>query len=59
MPDKLYTLQEVAEILRIKDTTAKRLIIKRELAATIVGKLYRVTETQLQEYLNKQTIQSK
>lgn len=47
--EKLYTLQEVADILRVNRQTLYNNISKGKLKATKVGKAYRITETQLQD----------
>ena len=45
---KLYTLQEVADILRVTKQTLYNNIRKGNLQANKVGKEYRITEEQLQ-----------
>lgn len=45
----LYTLQEVADILRVSRQTLYNNIRKGNLQATKVGKEYRITEEQLQD----------
>ena len=45
---KLYTLQEVADILRLNRQTLYNNIRKGSLQLTKLGKEYRVTEEQLQ-----------
>lgn len=57
--DKFYTTEEVAELLRLHRNTIIRLIQRRELGASVFGSHYRITETQLNEYLQRQTIQVK
>ena len=47
--EKLYTLQEVADILRVNRQTLYNNIGRGKLRATKVGKAYRITETQLQD----------
>lgn len=46
---KLYTLQEVADILRVTKQTLYNNIRKGKLQANKVGKEYRITEEQLQD----------
>lgn len=46
---KLYTLQEVADILRVTKQTLYNNIRKGNLQANKVGKEYRITEEQLQD----------
>lgn len=48
---KIYTLQEVADILRINRQTLYNNISKGNLKLTKVGKEYRITEEQLQTLL--------
>jgi excisionase family DNA binding protein len=55
--ETLYTIYEVADKLRVKDRTIRRIIMRREMAAIIVGKQYRITEKAVQDYLQRQTIQ--
>lgn len=46
---KLYTLQEVADILRVTKQTLYNNIRKGKLQINKVGKEYRITEEQLQD----------
>ena len=46
---KLYTLQEVADILRVTKQTLYNNIRKGKLQANKVGKEYRITEEQLKD----------
>ena len=48
---KTYTLQEVADILRLNRQTLYNNIRKGKLKAAKFGKEYRITEEQLQELL--------
>lgn len=50
-PTKLYTLQEVADILGYNRQTLYNNIRKGKLTATKCGKEYRITEEQLQDIL--------
>jgi excisionase family DNA binding protein len=58
MTEILYTIAEVAERLRLHRNTIYRLVINRQLSAMVFGTQYRISETQLQEYINKNTIQT-
>lgn len=49
---KLYTLQQVADILGYNRQTLYNNIRKGRLTATKVGKEYRITEEQLQDILH-------
>lgn len=57
MNNTFYTPKEVAQILKVKPETVIRLIRSSMLSATIVGKQYRISEEQLQEYYEANTIQ--
>ena len=48
---KFYTLQEVADILRVSRQTIYNYVTAGKLKATKYGKAYRVTESTLQEFL--------
>lgn len=48
---KVYTLQEVADILRVTRQTIYNQVNAKHLKATKVGRTYRVTEEDLQEYI--------
>ncbi len=48
---KLYTLQEVADILRVSRQTIYNYVTAGRLKATKYGKEYRVTEEILQEFI--------
>lgn len=50
---KMYTLQEVADILRVSRQTIYNYIRSGRLICTKYGKEYRLTEKQLQEFLRK------
>jgi len=54
MPDiKLYTLQEVANILKVSRQTIYNYVTIKKLKATKYGKEYRVTEENLREFIEK------
>lgn len=61
MPDEiiLFTIQEIADRLRVKEVTIRRLIASRELPCFVVGHQYRISEAHFQEYLRRNTIQPK
>ena len=48
---KLYTLQEVADILRVSRQTIYNYVTAKRLRATKYGKEYRVTEEDLQDFI--------
>jgi excisionase family DNA binding protein len=50
---EVYTVKEVAEILRISQKTVRRLIREGEIPMTTVGALWRIPKDQLQAYIAK------
>lgn len=50
---KLFTLQEVADVLRVSRQTIYNYVTAKKLRATKYGKEYRVTEEDLQEFIKK------
>ncbi len=48
---KLYTLQEVADILRVSRQTIYNYVTAKRLRATKLAKEYRVTEEDLQDFI--------
>lgn len=48
---KMYTLQEVADILRVSRQTVYNYVSAKRLRATKLAKEYRVTEKDLQEFI--------
>ena len=50
---KLYTLQEVADILKVSRQTIYNYVTAKKLKATKYGKEYRVTEENLREFIEK------
>ncbi|MEM5816034.1 MAG: helix-turn-helix domain-containing protein [Candidatus Aenigmatarchaeota archaeon] len=53
--DKLYTPEEVAEILKVSVITVKKWLRSGELKGIKVGKLWRIREEDLQEFLGNVT----
>ena len=51
MADTLLTLEEVADILRVKKSTVKRYIALGNLEAVRVGGRYRVRQEALERYI--------
>jgi excisionase family DNA binding protein len=51
MEIKVYTLQEVADVLKVSRQTIYNYLKAGKLKASKIGKEYRVTETQLQDFL--------
>jgi putative molybdopterin biosynthesis protein len=53
---ELYTPLEVAKMLRVERTTIYQHIKKGQLKAIRIGNQYRITRTQLDEYLQKNVV---
>lgn len=51
--NKLYTAQEIADKLKIKKTTVYELIKRGELGSSKIGKQLRISEEQLNRYLQE------
>ncbi len=51
MDEKYYTTEEIAERLMIAVITVRRWILSGKLSAYRIGKNYRVSETQLKNFL--------
>lgn len=49
--EKLYTLQEVADYLRVSRQTIYNWVTAKRLKASKIGKEYRVTEKDLQDFI--------
>jgi len=50
---KVYTISEVAQILKIHRTYVARLIRSGRLPAIKIGKFYRIRERDLEDFLNR------
>lgn len=48
---KVYTLQEVADIMKVSRQTIYNYVTNKRLRATKYGKEYRVTDADLQEFI--------
>ncbi len=59
MGGKFFTVDQLAEMWGFHRTTIINLILKQKLSATVIGKQYRISEEQLQEYYQANTIQRK
>ena len=53
-----YTIDEVAQKLRLHPNTIRRLIFRRELGASLFGTRYRITPEQIQEFVKSHTIRT-
>lgn len=51
--EKYYTIQEVADMLKVAYLTVYRWIKGNELVAVKAGKQYRISKTSLDNYLKK------
>jgi len=49
----VYTISEVARLLKVSDQVVRQLIDRGELRYKRVGRQYRITREMLDEYLNK------
>jgi excisionase family DNA binding protein len=55
--DRLLTVADVAETMRVSNMTVYRLIKNGSLAAVRVGKNYRIRESEVDRYLSEQSVQ--
>jgi excisionase family DNA binding protein len=53
---KHYTVRELADKLNVHYTTVMHLISRGKLQATRIGRLWRISEDQYQQYLKEQTV---
>ena len=51
--EEFYTVDEVAKMLRVSDRTIRKHIEKGLLRALSVGKVYRITRTDLEDYFER------
>lgn len=59
MITKIYTLKQVAELLQVSRQTIYNYIKAGKLRATATGKEYRVTNEQLEAFINENTVNTK
>lgn len=52
--EKIYTLLEAREYLKVSDATIRRYIRAGRLKSQKLGREYRITETALREFVNEQ-----
>lgn len=55
---KLYTIEEISEILKVTPRTIYNFIKNENLKAVKIGKYWRVTDTALQEFISNGTRRS-
>ena len=53
MSDAVYTIEEVAKILKVSQMTVRRLIDEGELEAFKVGNQWRITKEALDRFMQK------
>ena len=51
--ERLYTLKEASEALGISPLTLRKWIIAGQIVGTKIGKQWRITETDLQDFISK------
>lgn len=55
MNTRLYTIEEIAKILRVSTRKVRQMVEAGEIEHIMVGRQYRISEEQLQAFLDKQT----
>ena len=53
MSDVIFTIAQTAEYLKVCDKTVRRLISKKELSASKVGKSWRIRRSDIDDYLQQ------
>ena len=53
MSDVIFTIAQTAEYLKVCDKTIRRLIAKKELSASKVGKSWRIRKSDIDDYLHQ------
>ena len=53
MSDVIFTIAQTAEYLKVCDKTVRRLISKKELSASKVGKSWRIRKRDIDDYLQQ------
>lgn len=53
--DRVYTLQEIADIMKLNKQTIQNYVKNGTLKATKFGRVYRVTEEELRRFMNTGT----
>ncbi len=59
MSDVILTVAQAAEYLKVCDKTVRRLIAKQELAASQVGKAWRIQKSDIEKYLKENSNRNK
>jgi excisionase family DNA binding protein len=52
MEEKWYTVKEIAKLLKLNDETVRRAIQRGNLRSAKFGKVYRVSQIDLEAYIN-------
>lgn len=58
-PAKILTVKQAAEYLQLRTETILRKIYAGELAAIKVGRIWRLRQSQIDDYLNRNIVQTK
>ena len=53
-----YTVDQVASMLGIERHSVIRLITTRKMSAVVVGRLWRITQTNIDDYVKKFTVKA-
>ncbi len=53
MADRLYTAEQVADLLQVHHLTVLKLIKAKRLKAVKLGRVYRIKESALNEFIEK------
>lgn len=59
MDEKFYTVDELAKEWGVHRSTVVSLILRQKLGAVVIGKQYRISEQQLEDYYKANTIERK
>jgi excisionase family DNA binding protein len=54
--EHFYTVDEVAAKFCVHRNTISRMIARKELGALVIGNKYRITEKNIQDYINSHTL---
>lgn len=54
--NEFYTIKEVAKILKVCANTIRNLLHRKELGASKVGKQWRISDVDVQDYLDKKKL---
>lgn len=53
MPDLIYTVEDAAKMLHLHPFTVLKLIKARKLKASKIGRVYRIRESALEDFLDR------